>query len=174
MALFGLPMKQIVNIHRCFSWSGLRLIQYIYHYLQILFVSCFIMRKTRFVYLLGLGLIVYFFTKTCRHGDKRKFPLPTNLFSTCDIPNLPVVHGQSREDAALYERFYKNPPKCHGTIVEMGALDGQLFSISKFFSRIIYAGEVFWWRQTHIISKSWYKAVLNLLSITQLYVDKTY
>jgi hypothetical protein len=28
---------------------------------------------------------------------------------------------------------YKNPPKCHGTIVEIGALDGQLFSISKFF-----------------------------------------
>ena len=80
MALFGLPMKQIINTHRCVSWSGLRLIQYIYHYLQILFVSCFKMRKTRFVYLLGLGLIVYFFTKTCRHGDKRKFPLSTNLF----------------------------------------------------------------------------------------------
>jgi hypothetical protein len=133
MELFGLPMKQIINIHRCVSWSGLRLIQYIYHYLQILFVSCFKMRKTRFVYLLGLGLIVYFFTKTCRHGDKRKFPLSTNFFSTCDIPNLPVFHSQSREDAALYERFCKNPPKCHGTIVEMGALDGELFSISKFF-----------------------------------------
>ena len=28
---------------------------------------------------------------------------------------------------------YTNPPKCPGTIVEIGALDGQLFSISKFF-----------------------------------------
>jgi hypothetical protein len=28
---------------------------------------------------------------------------------------------------------YTNPPKCPGTIVEIDALDGQLFSISKFF-----------------------------------------
>ncbi|NYT47342.1 MAG: hypothetical protein H0A75_06950 [Candidatus Methanofishera endochildressiae] len=59
--------------------------------------------------------------------------MTTSFFSTCDIPNLPIFHSQSREDAALYERFYKNPPKCHGTIVEMGALDGQLS-----FSRIVY------------------------------------
>jgi hypothetical protein len=74
-------------------------------YLQILFVSCFKMRKKRFVYLLGLGFIVYFFTTICRHGDQRKLPLPTNFFSTSDIPNLPVFHSQSREDVALYERF---------------------------------------------------------------------
>ena len=40
MALFGLPLQRIINIHRCVRWSGHRLIQYIYHYLQILFVSC--------------------------------------------------------------------------------------------------------------------------------------
>ena len=34
---------------------------------------------------------------------------------------------------ALYECFHKHPVKCNGTIVEMGALDGQLYSISKFF-----------------------------------------
>ena len=133
MALFGLPLQRIINIHRCVRWSGHRLIQYIYHYLQILFVSCSKMRKKRFVYLLGLGFIVYFFTTICRHGDQRNFRLPTNFFSTSDIPNLPVCHSQSREDAALYERFYKNPPKCHETIVEIGALDERLFSISKFF-----------------------------------------
>ena len=76
---------------------------------------------------------MYFFTNICRHGDKLKFSFPTNFFSTCDIPNLAVFHSQSREDAALYERFYKNPTKYNGTIVEMGALGGQLFSISKFF-----------------------------------------
>ena len=133
MALTGLPLQRIINIHRCVRWRGHRLIQYIYHYLQMLFVSCSKMRKKRFVYLLGLGFIVYFFTTMCRYGDKRKFPLPTNFFSTSDIPNLPVFHSQSREDVALYERFCKNPSKCHGTIVEIGALDGQLFSISKFF-----------------------------------------
>ena len=74
------------------------------------------MRKKRFVYLLGLGFIVYFFTTMCRHGDKRKFPLPTNFFSTSDIPNLPVFHSQSREDVALHERLLQNPPKCHGCL----------------------------------------------------------
>jgi hypothetical protein len=53
--------------------------------------------------------------------------------ATCEIPKRPVFYSQSREDVALYERFYKHPVKCNGTIVEMGALDGKLFSISKFF-----------------------------------------
>jgi len=44
-----------------------------------------------------------------------------------------MFYSQSREDVALYERFYKHPVNSNGTIVEMGALDGQLFSISKFF-----------------------------------------
>jgi hypothetical protein len=48
------------------------------------------------------------------------------------IPN-PSFLSQSREDVALYKRFYKYPVKCNDTFVEMGALDGQLFSISKFF-----------------------------------------
>ena len=44
-----------------------------------------------------------------------------------------MFYSQPREEVALYERFNKHPVKCYGTIVEMGALDGQLFSISKFF-----------------------------------------
>jgi hypothetical protein len=111
MALTGLPLKRIINIHRCVRWRGYCLIQYIYHYLQILFGSCSKMRKKRFVYLLGLGFIVYFFTTMCRHGDKRKLPLPTNFFSTSDIPNLPVFHSQSREDVALYERLLQKSTK---------------------------------------------------------------
>ena len=89
--------------------------------------------ENRFVYRMGLGFIVHFFTTLYQYGNKRKFPLPTNFFSTCDIPNFPIFHSQSREDAVLYERFHKNPPTCHDTIVEMGPLDGQLFSIPKFF-----------------------------------------
>ena len=116
MALFGLPLQRIINMRGCVSWSGHRLIQYIYHYLQILFVSCFKMRKKMLVYLLGLAVIVYFFTTICRRGDKHKFPLLTNFFSTCDIPNLPICHSQSREVAALYERFYKNPPNVMGRL----------------------------------------------------------
>ena len=111
MALTGLPLQRIINIHRCVRWRGHRLIQYIYHYLQILFDSCSKMRKKRFVYLLGLGFIVYFFTTMCRHGDKRKLPLPTNFFSTSDIPNLPVFRSQSREDVALYERLLQKSTK---------------------------------------------------------------
>jgi hypothetical protein len=46
--------------------------------------------------------------------------------ATCEIPKRPVFYSQSREDVALYERFYKHPVKCNGTIVEMGAL---IFSV---------------------------------------------
>ena len=59
--------------------------------------------------------------------------MPTNFFSTFDIPSLPVYHIHSREDTAFCERFHTNQPKFHATIVEIGVLDGQLFSISKFF-----------------------------------------
>ena len=44
-----------------------------------------------------------------------------------------MFYCQSREDVALCERCHQHPVKCNGTIVEMGALAGQLFSISKIF-----------------------------------------
>ena len=73
-----------------------------------------------------------------RHdNDQNEIVLPAKTTkqqpTTCDIPKRPVFYSQSREDVALYKRFYKHPVKCNGTFVEMGALDGQLFSISKFF-----------------------------------------
>jgi FkbM family methyltransferase len=70
-------------------------------------------------------------------NDENEIVLPAKKtkqhLATCDIPKRPVFYSQSREDVALYERFYKHPVKCNGTIVEMGALDGKLLSISKFF-----------------------------------------
>jgi hypothetical protein len=133
MALAGLPLQRIINIHRCVRWRGHRLIQYIYHYIQILFVNCSKMRKKRFVYLLGLRFIVYFFTTMCRQGDKRKFRCQL-------ISSQPLIFQTYQYFIVNQERMqhymnvcYKNPPKCHGTIVGIGALEGQLYSISKFF-----------------------------------------
>ena len=44
-----------------------------------------------------------------------------------------MFYSKSRQDVVLYERVYKYPMKCNGTIMEIGALDGGLFSLSKFF-----------------------------------------
>lgn len=41
--------------------------------------------------------------------------------------------SQYYEDLTLFETFYSNPPKCGGTIVEIGGFDGKTFSNSWFF-----------------------------------------
>ena len=96
------------------------------------------MRRKKFVYFIIFSVIVCFMVITHRHNnDQTEIVLPTKQakqhLTSCDIPKRPVFHSQSREDVALYERFYKHQVKCNGTIVEMGALDGQLYSISKIF-----------------------------------------
>jgi len=96
------------------------------------------MRRKKFVYLIIFSLIVCCIVIPHRHdNDQNDIVLPAKTtkqhLTTCDIPKRPVFHSQSREDVVLYERLYKHPVKCNGTIVETGALDGQSFSISKFF-----------------------------------------
>ena len=96
------------------------------------------MRRKKIVYLIIFSLIVCCIVIPHRHdNDQNEIVSPGKTakqhLTSCDIPKRPVFYSQSREDVALYERFHKHPVKCNGTIVEMGALDGKLFSISKFF-----------------------------------------
>lgn len=53
----------------------------------------------------------------------------------CLIDETVPTKGRSNEDDALYEIFYTNPLNCCGTIVEIGAGDGALYSTSFFFER---------------------------------------
>lgn len=46
-------------------------------------------------------------------------------------------HSQSNEDKAIFEKFFLHPPVCHGTFVELGALDGRTYSNSLFFERYL-------------------------------------
>ena len=48
-------------------------------------------------------------------------------------PNIAYL-SQSNEDKCLFEKYYDNPIKCGGTFVEIGALDGLLYSNSYFLS----------------------------------------
>lgn len=133
MALFGLPVQRIINIHRCVCWRGHRLIQYIYRYLQILFVSCFKVKKKGLFFSWGLDLLCI--------SSRQYVAMETNVSFRCQlISSQPLIFQTYQYFILNQERMqhymnvcYKNPPKCHGTIVEIGALDGQLFSISKFF-----------------------------------------
>jgi FkbM family methyltransferase len=47
------------------------------------------------------------------------------------LPTKPVFYGQCGEDQAIFERYF--PTKRNGTFLEMGALDGVLYSNTKFF-----------------------------------------
>mmetsp|Transcript_25253 Transcript_25253/g.58845 ORF Transcript_25253/g.58845 Transcript_25253/m.58845 type:complete len:264 (+) Transcript_25253:28-819(+) len=49
----------------------------------------------------------------------------------CSVPPGSKLYSQSNEDRALYERYFCNVR--NGTYVEIGALDGVMFSNSKFF-----------------------------------------
>ena len=81
-------------------------------------------------------MIVCYIVIPHRHdNDQNEIVLPAKTTKQ-HLTKRPVFYSQSREDVALYNRFYKHPVKCCGTIVEMGALDGQLYSISK-YSKII-------------------------------------
>lgn len=51
----------------------------------------------------------------------------------CQVkPDVPFL-SQYLEDETIYRTFFANPPKCGGTVVEMGGLDGKSFSNSWFF-----------------------------------------
>lgn len=51
-------------------------------------------------------------------------------------PNVPY-RSQSNEDKAIIENVYGGKPKCGGTIVEIGALDGILYSNSWYFEHAL-------------------------------------
>jgi hypothetical protein len=53
----------------------------------------------------------------------------------CLINETVPTKGISNEDDALYEIFYTNPLNCCGTIVEVGAGDGETSSVSYFFEK---------------------------------------
>lgn len=51
----------------------------------------------------------------------------------CTLNDNAKFHSMSNEDECVYEIFYTNPIKCCRVIVEIGAGDGDRFSVSKFF-----------------------------------------
>ena len=48
------------------------------------------------------------------------------------VPGVPM-YSQDLDDKIIFDEFFANPPRCGGTVVEMGGLDGKMFSNSWFF-----------------------------------------
>ena len=48
------------------------------------------------------------------------------------VPDVPM-YSQDWDDKIIYDKFFANPPKCGGTVVEMGGMDGKTYSNSWFF-----------------------------------------
>ena len=48
------------------------------------------------------------------------------------VPDVPML-AQDQDDKIIFDEFFANPPRCGGTVVEMGGLDGKMFSNSWFF-----------------------------------------
>ena len=46
-------------------------------------------------------------------------------------------YGQGDEDMLLFRRFFADPPRCNGTFLELGALNGTLFSNTLFFEEYL-------------------------------------
>ena len=62
--------------------------------------------------------------KTWLHGNAPWLCIPKS--------NVPY-RSQSNEDKAIVEQLYGGQPKCNGTIVEIGALDGVQYNNSWYF-----------------------------------------
>ena len=51
----------------------------------------------------------------------------------CEVSTKVVFRSQHGDDESLFDTFFSDPPKCKGTVVEIGGLDGKLYSNSWFF-----------------------------------------
>jgi len=63
-------------------------------------------------------------------------PLSTTFTEKCSLiipKDKKVFYSQSQEDLGLFLKLFHKPLRCGGTMLEMGALDGVLYSNSKFF-----------------------------------------
>jgi len=74
---------------------------------------------------------------TWENPDPQPLPEPGLKMKPCVRKNGILYRSQSREDQALFEKFYQNPLKCSGIFVEIGALDGLKFSNSFFFEHAL-------------------------------------
>ena len=63
--------------------------------------------------------------------------IDTSKTSACSLKPGVQFLSQSNEDKAMFEKFYKHPLKCGGIIVEIGALDGLMYSNSYFFEKAL-------------------------------------
>jgi FkbM family methyltransferase len=75
---------------------------------------------------------------------QRDFPAIFRPSKACPISvaaakaDAQQFHSQSREDVFMLEQLFSSPrPMCQGTFIEMGALDGSLFSNSWFFEQVL-------------------------------------
>lgn len=63
-------------------------------------------------------------------------PLSTTFTEKCSLiipKDKKIFYSQSQEDLGLFLKLFHKPLRCGGTMLEMGALDGVLYSNSKFF-----------------------------------------
>lgn len=77
--------------------------------------------------------------ENCQSKENRRFKCQKGINTTqCDVYSIAILpnyhkmyYSQSQEDVFLNQRIFKN--KRNGTYIELGALDGVLYSNTKFF-----------------------------------------
>lgn len=95
----------------------------------------------RLIIVIVLGLMLLILVNPPQYPVNVHSPVYTKSSPKLRLPkSFPGVRyqSQSNEDKALYEKIYRfNVPRHGGVILEMGALDGETYSISKFFERYL-------------------------------------
>jgi len=70
------------------------------------------------------------------HNTRTK--ISANELPQCTAaPNIPFK-GQAQHDYVLYEKLFSKPDRCKGTIIEVGAIDGAMFSNSWFYEKALH------------------------------------
>lgn len=71
-------------------------------------------------------------------SNKNKNKISANDLSACKAVSHVPFRGQAQHDHTLYEKLFSNPDRCGGTIIEIGAIDGAMFSNSWFYEKALH------------------------------------
>lgn len=88
-----------------------------------------------------LSLMMTFVAPPITAGEEQRLlsiksfqdPKSVSIKSECHVKAGVKKRSQHREDEIVFDKFYANPPKCGGTILEIGGFDGKKLSNSWFF-----------------------------------------
>lgn len=87
-----------------------------------------------------LSLMMAFFAPITRGEEQRLLsiksfqdPQSVSIKGECHVKAGVKKRSQHREDEIVFDKFYANPPKCGGTVLEIGGFDGKKLSNSWFF-----------------------------------------